>query len=127
MINKIGKITIYVENQEKAKEFWTGKVGFVVKAENPMGPNMTWLEVGPSEDEFTTFVLYEKKLMKAQNPDINTGHPSVLLSTNNIDETYNKLKEKNVKVDELMKMPYGSMFTFYDQDGNQYLVREDRY
>ncbi|NLZ34086.1 VOC family protein [Clostridium isatidis] len=127
MINKIGKITIYVENQEKAKEFWTEKVGFVVKAENPMGPNMTWLEVGPSEDEFTTFVLYEKKLMKAQNPDINTGHPSVLLSTNNIDETYNKLKEKNVKVDELMKMPYGSMFTFYDQDGNQYLVREDRY
>lgn len=127
MINKIGKITIYVENQEKAKEFWTEKLGFVVKAENPMGPNMTWLEVGPSEDEFTTFVLYEKKLMKAQNPDINTGHPSVLLSTNNIDETYNKLKEKNVKVDELMKMPYGSMFTFYDQDGNQYLVREDRY
>ncbi|ASW42477.1 VOC family protein [Clostridium isatidis] len=127
MINKIGKITIYVENQEKAKEFWTEKVGFVVKAENPMGPNMTWLEVGPSEDEFTTFVLYEKKLMKAQNPDINTGHPSVLLSTNNIDETYNKLKEKNVKVDELMKMPYGSIFTFYDQDGNQYLVREDRY
>lgn len=127
MINKIGKITIYVENQEKAKEFWTEKVGFIVKAENPMGPNMTWLEVGPSEDEFTTFVLYEKKLMKAQNPDTNTGHPSVLLSTNNIDETYNKLKEKNVKVDELMKMPYGSMFTFYDQDGNQYLVREDRY
>ncbi|MBU5454397.1 hypothetical protein [Caproiciproducens sp. MSJ-32] len=61
MINKIGKITIYVENQEEVKKFCTEKVGFVVK------------------------------------------------------------------VDDLMKMPYGSIFTFYDQDGNEYLVREDRY
>lgn len=65
--------------------------------------------------------------MESQNPNTNTGHPSILLSTNNIDETYNKLKENNVKVDELMKMPYGSMFTFYDQDGNQYLVRENKF
>jgi lactoylglutathione lyase len=127
MINKIGKITIYVENQNEAKKFWTEKLNFVVKAENPMGPNMTWLEVGPSQDEFTTFVLYEKKLMAAQNPNTNLGHPSILLSTNNIDKTYNELKEKNVKVDDLIKMPYGSMFTFYDQDKNQYIIREDKY
>ena len=31
-------------------------MNFVVKGEYPMGPCMTWLEVGPSEDEFTTFV-----------------------------------------------------------------------
>lgn len=71
MINKIGKITIYVDDQEKAKEFWTTKVNFVVKAENPMGPNVKWLEVGPSKDEFTTFILYDRKLMLSQNPDTN--------------------------------------------------------
>jgi lactoylglutathione lyase len=125
MINKIGKITIYVNDQEKAKEFWTKKLNFVVKFEQAMGPNMKWIEVGPSADEFTTFVLYNKELMKVQNPKANVEHPSIILSTSNIEETYNKIKGNEVKVGELMKMPYGSMFSFFDEDGNQYLVRED--
>ena len=126
MINKIGKITIYVNNQEEAKEFWTKKMNFVVKLEQPMGPNMKWLEVGPSEDSFTTFVIYEKNLMLAQNPQANVGHPNIILSTDDIESTYNEMKTNEVEVGEIMKMPYGSMFKFKDQDGNDYLVREDR-
>ena len=126
MINKIGKITIYVNNQEEAKEFWTKKMNFVVKLEQPMGPNMKWLEVGPSEDSFTTFVIYEKNLMLAQNPQANVGHPNIILSTHDIESTYNEMKTNEVEVGEIMKMPYGSMFKFKDQDGNDYLVREDR-
>lgn len=87
---------------------------------------MFWLEVGPSESEFTTFVLYDKKLMQSQNPQTNVGHPSVLLSTTDIETTYQEMKSKGVIVDELKIMPYGSMFTFKDQDGNEFLVREDK-
>lgn len=126
MMNKIGKITIYVNNQEEAKEFWTKKMNFVVKLEQPMGPNMKWLEVGPSEDSFTTFVIYEKNLMLAQNPQANVGHPNIILSTDDIESTYNEMKTNEVEVGEIMKMPYGSMFKFKDMDGNDYLVREDR-
>lgn len=125
MINKIGKITIYVNNQDEAIEFWTKKVGFVVKFEQAMGPNMKWVEVAPSKDEFTTFVLYDKNMMKKQNPNANLGHPSIILSTNDIETTYNELKNNGVKVTDIMKMPYGSMFTFHDQDENSYLVRQD--
>ena len=126
MINKIGKITLYVNNQEEAKSFWIEKLGFVVKFEQAMGPNMKWLEVGPSEDEFTTFVLYDKNLMIAQNPKANVTHPSILLSTKDIESAYSEMKEKNIKVGELMNMPYGKMFSFKDQDGNEYLLREDK-
>jgi len=42
---QIGKITIYVEDQEQAKDFWINKVGFVLKFEQPMGPGMAWIEV----------------------------------------------------------------------------------
>ncbi|WP_419725609.1 VOC family protein [Terrisporobacter petrolearius] len=127
MINKIGKITIYVNNQEEAKEFWTKKMNFVIKLEQPMGPNMTWLEVGPSEEEFTSFVIYEKQLMLAQKPEANVSHPNIILSTNDIETTYNELKSKGVNVKNLMIMPYGKMFNFEDQDKNEYLVREDKY
>ncbi|WP_339060813.1 VOC family protein [Tepidibacillus marianensis] len=126
MINKIGKITLYVNNQDEAKKFWTEKLNFVVKFEQPMGPNMTWLEVGPSESEFTTFVLYDKNLMKSQNPSMNVGHPNVILSTTDIENAYTKMKENGVEVGEMMKMPYGKMFSFKDQDGNEYLLREDK-
>ena len=127
MIKKIGKITIYVNNQEEAIAFWTEKLNFVIKLERPMGPNMTWLEVGPNECEFTTFILSDKKMMLAQKPSANVGHPNVILSTDNIEESYNELKEKGVEVSEIMTMPYGKMFSFKDQDGNDYLLREDEF
>jgi len=126
MINKIGKITLYVNNQEEAKSFWIEKLGFVVKFEQSMGLNMKWIEVGPSEEEFTTFVLYDKNLMISQNPKANVTHPSILLSTKDIESAYSEMKEKNIKVGELMNMPYGKMFSFKDQDGNEYLLREDK-
>ncbi len=125
MINQIGKITLYVKDQSAAKKFWTEKVGFVVKYEQSMGPGMTWLEVSPSMETFTTFVLYNKDAMIAQNPETNVGHPSILLSTTDIDEAYEELKEKGVEVGTLMNMPYGRMFTFKDQDGNDFILRED--
>lgn len=126
MINKIGKITLYVNNQEEAKKFWTEKLNFVVKFEQAMGPNMKWLEVGPSESEFTTFVLYDKNLMLAQNPSTNVLHPSILLSTTDIENSYAQMKANGVEVGDLMSMPYGKMFSFKDQDGNEYLLREDK-
>jgi len=127
MINRIGKITIYVNSQEKAKEFWTKKMNFVVKLEQEMGPNMKWLEVGPNEDEFTTFIIYEKKSMLTQNPKANVSHPGIMLSTDNIESTYSEMKSNGVEVEEMMIMPYGMMFKFTDQDNNEYMVREDSY
>ncbi len=126
MIQQIGKITVYVNNQTEAKKFWTEKMNFVVKFEQQMGPNMTWLEVGPSEHAFTTFVLYDKATMLTHNPSANVGHPSILLSTTDIEKTYAELQATGVKVDELMSMPYGKMFKFFDQDENEYLIREDK-
>ncbi|CEI73064.1 MULTISPECIES: VOC family protein [Romboutsia] len=127
MIDKIGKITIYVNNQEEAKEFWINKMNFIVKLEKQMGPSMKWLEVGPSKEEFTTFVIYDKNMMLSQNPKANVNHPNIILSTRDIENTYNKMKSNEVEVGELMIMPYGKIFSFKDQDGNDYLVREDIY
>jgi lactoylglutathione lyase len=125
MINKIGKITVYVQDQEQAKDFWLNKMGFVLKLEQPMGPNATWLEVGPSEDEFTTIVLYSKSAMEQHKPSA-VAHPSILFSTNEIESSYEKMKENGVEVDDMLRMPFGTMFTFRDQDGNEYLLREDK-
>lgn len=125
MINKIGKVTVYVNHQEQAKDFWLNKLGFVLKMEQPMGPNFTWIEVGPSEEEFTTVVLYSKSAMEQQNPSA-VSHPSILFSTSDIESAYEKMKQNGVEVEEMLRMPFGTMFTFKDQDGNPYILREDK-
>ncbi|MBU7592515.1 VOC family protein [Metabacillus halosaccharovorans] len=125
MIDKIGKITVYVQDQDQAKEFWLNKLGFVLKLEQPMGPNAKWIEVGPSDNEFTTLVLYSKAAMEQQQPS-KVAHPSVLFSTTDIESAYESMVQKGVIVGEMLKMPFGTMFTFFDQDGNEYLLREDK-
>jgi predicted enzyme related to lactoylglutathione lyase len=125
MINKIGKITVYVNDQEEAKDFWLHKVGFILKLEQPMGPNAKWIEVGPSEDESTTLVLYSKAAMEQQNPSA-VAHPSILFSTTDIETAYENMKQNGVAVEEMLRMPFGTMFSFKDQDGNGYLLREDK-
>lgn len=125
MINKIGKITVYVQDQEQAKDFWLNKIGFVLKFEQQMGPNMSWIEVGPSEEEFATLVLYSKAAMEQHKPAM-VAHPSILFSTTDIESAYEKMKQNGVKVEEMLRMPFGTMFTFYDQDGNEYILREDK-
>jgi lactoylglutathione lyase len=125
MISKIAKITVYVEDQEQAKDFWLNKMDFTLKLDQPMGPNASWIEVGPADDEFTTLVLYSKAAMEKQQP-AKVAHPSVLFSTTDIESAYERMKRNGVKVDEMMKFPFGTMFTFYDQDGNEYLLREDQ-
>ena len=60
MIDSIGKITLYVNNQNEARDFWTEKMGFIVRLEQQMGADQKWLEVGPEYGGGTSFVLYDK-------------------------------------------------------------------
>lgn len=64
--------------------------------------------------------------MLKQNPQANVSHPNIILSTTEIEATYQKMQDKGVTVGPLQVMPYGKMFSFEDQDGNKYLLREDK-
>lgn len=122
---KLGKVTLYVEDQDQAIEFWTNKIGFKLNMDQQTGP-VRWVEVNDKQ-QFVCLVLYSKNAMKQVNPDKNLEAPSLLFSTNDIEKSYHEMLDNGVKVDELMIMPYGKMLTFYDQDNNQYVLREDQW
>ncbi len=63
MIRKIATAAVYVEDQQKAKTFWTEKVGFELVREMSMGPGGSWLEVAPKGAE-TALVIYPRTMMK---------------------------------------------------------------
>ena len=124
MLDAIRKITLYVREPEAALRFWTEQCHFVKRADHRMGP-VRWLEVAPSDASPTSFVLYDKALMQQQNATVCVGHPSVILSTDNVERTYEQMKADDVAVGSLQQMPYGTMFTFQDPEGNSYLVRQE--
>jgi lactoylglutathione lyase len=119
MITKIATTAIYVDDQQKAKKFWTEKVGFTVFAERPMGPAGSWLEVGPEGAE-TAIVIYPKSMMK----NWAELKPSIVFVCDDIEATYEKMKANGVEFEgELQKMQWGTFATFKDEDGNSFLLK----
>lgn len=119
MIDHIATVAVYVEDQQKAKAFWTEKVGFEVKREMPMAPGSFWLEVGPVGAE-TAVVLYPKSMMK----NWEELKPSIVFSCSDIEGTYEKMKAGGVQFDgELNKMQWGTFASFRDEDGNSFLLK----
>jgi lactoylglutathione lyase len=122
MISKISTVGIYVDSQEKAKEFWVNKVGFEVKAEYAMGPRATWLEVGPKGAE-TALVVYPKSMMK----NWKELKPSIVFVCEDIATVYQELSGKGVEFPmDPKEMQFGIFAQFSDEDGNTYGLRQSK-
>jgi lactoylglutathione lyase len=84
-----------------------------------MGPNASWLEVGPQGAE-TALVIYPKSMMKGWEE----MKPSLVFVCDDIDETYRKMKEKGVVFEgEPQKMAWGTFAQFYDEDGHSFVLK----
>ncbi len=130
MLTRIGTVTVQVTDQDKALAFYTQKLGFEKRADQPMGPNQRWIEVAPPGAQ-TRILLYKasKEMPGAdsyQAAKSSLGKTTnMVLETDNIVETFAKLKANGVTIiDEPRKQPYGWWGVFADQDGNSYGVHQ---
>ncbi|QRG68457.1 VOC family protein [Brevibacillus choshinensis] len=120
MIRKIATVAVYVEDQQKAKTFWTEKVGFEIKQEHPMGPDSSWLEVGPAGAQ-TALVIYPKRMMK----NWEEMKASIVFECEDVQGIYEAMKAKGVVFEgEPNKMQWGTFVSFMDEDGNRFLLKE---
>ncbi|TCZ75491.1 VOC family protein [Paenibacillus albiflavus] len=124
MINKIGQVMLYVNNQEASRDFWTEKLGFEVIADETNGP-MRWIEVAP-KGAATSIVLHNKDLIAKMNPGMNLGTPSLMYYTDNFDALYGDLKNKSIKVGDIVELPSGRVFNFADDEDNYFAVAEKK-
>ncbi len=126
MINMLGQVMVYVNNQEEAVNFWTEKVGFSIISDNNNGQGMRWIEVAPSKNAETSIVLHNKELISKMQPSLNLGTPSLMFFTNKLDEVYSDLTNKKVTVGEIVEMPNGRVFNFADDEQNYFAVMEKK-
>ncbi|PES63880.1 glyoxalase/bleomycin resistance/extradiol dioxygenase family protein [Bacillus cereus] len=126
MINNVGQIMLYVNNQDEVKEFWTEKVGFIVISEEDNGQGMRWIEIAPTKEAETSIILHNKELIAKMQPELNLGTPSLMFFSKEFDSLYSNLVNKNVTVGEIVNMPSGRIFNFADSENNYFAVMEKK-
>ncbi|MFA2811349.1 Glyoxalase/bleomycin resistance protein/dioxygenase [Bacillus mycoides] len=126
MINNVGQIMLYVNNQDEVKEFWTEKVGFIVISEEDNGQGMRWIEIAPTKEAETSIILHNKELIAKMQPELNLGTPSLMFFSKEFDRLYSDLVNKNVTVGEIVNMPSGRIFNFADSESNYFAVMEKK-
>lgn len=126
MINKVGQVMLYVNNQEETVKFWTEKAGFSVISDEDNGQGMRWIEIAPTSDAETSIVLHNKELIAKMQPELNLNTPSLLFFSDNLDQLYKEFSEKQITVGELVTMPSGRVFNFADNEGNYFAILEKK-
>ncbi|HHQ0197389.1 TPA: VOC family protein [Listeria monocytogenes] len=124
MVEKIGQVMLYVENQAAVRDFWVEKLDFVLVSEEVVNGEIQWIEIAPTKGVETTFVLQNKKKVAEMNPEMNLGTPSILLFGNNVAELYEEYKDKGITVGDLVDLPMGRVFNFSDNEGNYFAICE---
>ncbi|EON71067.1 VOC family protein [Lysinibacillus sphaericus] len=123
MIQQIGQVMLYVNDQDAAVKFWTEKIGFIVVAEQEEA-GMRWIEIAPSKKAQTSFVLHNKEVIAKMQPELNLETPSIMFYADNLTEMYQDFQAKGIKVGDLVMMPMGRVFNFADHENNYFALVE---
>ncbi|HTE85901.1 MAG TPA: VOC family protein [Dehalococcoidia bacterium] len=114
-ITQIGAVIVPVSNQDRALEFYLGKLGFEKRLDAPLGQGGRWIEVAPP-GAATTIALVPPDQGASSRSDVS-------LTTKDAQADLEALQAQGVDADaELIRMgaDVPPMFTFRDPDGNRF-------
>jgi len=97
---KIIVTSIFVQDQDKALEFYSGKLGFVKKEDVPVG-EFRWITLVSPDDQDGTELLLEPNAHPAakeyQNKIFAEGIPATMFGVADVHKEYERLMEKGVR------------------------------
>lgn len=129
MISKVTHLSIFVNNQDEALEFYTKALGFSLHTDAFFGDNVRWLTISPTKQKDFEITLMqastneEKALVGKQAANI----PLFCVQTDNCRKSYAAFKENGVEcMTEPEDMPWGICASIKDLYGNIILVVEQK-
>ncbi|HEY0739074.1 MAG TPA: VOC family protein [Herpetosiphonaceae bacterium] len=124
MIEQVGTVSIFVDDQDRAKDFYVNTLGFELRQDAPMSPTTRWVSVAP-RGAITEIVLYK--------PDENWEHyknavgksQPVTFNVSDMAAFHADLKAKGVQfVMEPEPQPWGTQAVIQDSEGNSLVLVE---
>ncbi len=121
-ISKVGRVCVTIADTDRALDFYVGTLGFKKVVDEPMGPDMRWIEVQVAGAE-TTIALAPPP----QGQEAGGSQTGICLDTSNVDAAHEALKAAGADVDDEVSRfggPVPPMFWLRDPDGNSLIVVE---
>jgi len=129
MIQRLSHATIYVLDQEEARQFYVDKLGFTIHTDVTMDGGFRWLTVSPPGQPELEIILmgtqpdghmWDEQTSAAIRELVKNGKIGAgVFETSDCRKTYEELKAKGV---EFLKEPtdefYGTECIFKDNSGN---------
>ncbi len=114
-INDVATVAIPVDDQDRALEFYVGKLGFEKRRDATFGAGQRWVEVAPP-GAVTTIALVPRQ----------SGTPiGIRFASDDADADHAHLRASGADTDhEVMRLGGGvpPMFSFRDPDGNAFVI-----
>jgi predicted enzyme related to lactoylglutathione lyase len=124
VISGVDMAVLPVDDQERAKEFWTKRIGFEVTTDEPYAGGR-WLELTPP-DRSVILVLSRRSADEPRREvEESLPHSPVLFTCEDIEQTYRELSERGVNFPSPpAQMPFGWWSMFEDDEGTRYALRQ---
>jgi catechol 2,3-dioxygenase-like lactoylglutathione lyase family enzyme len=119
-ISKVGRVCVTIADTDRALDFYVGTLGFEKVVDEPMGPDMRWVEVQVGGAE-TTIALAPPP----QGREAGGSQTGICLDTSDVDAAHEALKAAGADVDDEVSRfggPVPPMFWLRDPDGNSLIV-----
>lgn len=126
MIDQISHVTIMVDDQEKALQWYVEKLGFHKKVDDSGSvPGVRWLTMVPNEDQGIEIVLFKAQDKKDREK---IGKNTMwIFKTENCQKATQALRNRGVNViQDCQTWPWGISTIFEDLYGNYYNLVELR-
>lgn len=123
MLSSLGQVMLYVADVEASARFWKEKAGFERVEKQVQGAQVSYI-IAPRMDSEVQFVLHDKAEVAAMNPEMNLGTPSILMTSTDVEKTYQEFVAKGINANPVMDLGFMKVFNFSDEEENYFAVRE---
>jgi predicted enzyme related to lactoylglutathione lyase len=125
MLKSVFYTAVYVDDQDRALDFYTNVLGFEQRVENPTPDGPRFLTVGVKGQDFQ-LVLWPGK--PGEGVPVNGRIPaSCTIEVDDCRKEVEALESRGVAFDMgVLEFPWGLVAPFQDPDGNRLQLREGR-
>jgi predicted enzyme related to lactoylglutathione lyase len=124
MIDAVATICIFVNDQDKAKAFYTDVLGFELRQDSPMGESR-WIAVAP-KGAHTEIILYKMDQNWEHYREVMGKSQAITFNVTDIKGLRDDLKARDVRItQEPDPQPWGTYMMILDQDHNALLMVEE--
>jgi catechol 2,3-dioxygenase-like lactoylglutathione lyase family enzyme len=126
MIDRIGSVSIFVDDQDRAKDFYVNILGFELRQDAPLYPGATnrWVAVAP-RGAVTEAILYKADENWEHYRQVVGKSQALTFNVTNMQALVAALKGKGVHfIQEPDAQPWGTYATIRDSEGNSLILVE---